>query len=191
MPWPHYDEYIARDLVAFIDSRYRTRADAPHRGIAGLSMGGYGAVSLALRYPDVFSAAASHSGVLAPSLGNGRGVMPAGRFDFDSLRAAWTPNLWALLPNAFGKDSVAWMSRDPATMAQRLLRRRPQSMPALLVDCGTDDPYLSQNRAFRDALRASGGQLIYHEHPGAHTWDYWRKYSAESAAWLAARLTVP
>src|SRR6185503_2922027 len=41
VPWPHYDEYIARDLVAFVDRRYRTLADRRHRGVAGLSMGGY------------------------------------------------------------------------------------------------------------------------------------------------------
>src|SRR5580765_444325 len=60
VPWPHYDDYIARDLVSYIDSHYRTRADRAHRGIAGLSMGGYGAIALALGYPDVFAAAASH-----------------------------------------------------------------------------------------------------------------------------------
>src|SRR6185503_1468477 len=61
-----YDDYIAKDVVRFIDTYYRTRADRAHRGIGGLSMGGYGALSLALHYPDVFSAAASHSGVVSP-----------------------------------------------------------------------------------------------------------------------------
>ena len=64
-------------------------------------------------------------------------------------------------------------------------------MPALYVDCGTEDFLLHQNRAFRDAVRGSGGQLQYRENPGSHTWDYWRKHASESAAWLAARLTVP
>jgi len=64
-------------------------------------------------------------------------------------------------------------------------------VPALYLDCGTDDFLLNQNRAFRDAILASGGQLVYKEHPGAHSWDYWRQHGAESAAWLAARLTVP
>ena len=66
VPWPKYDEYVARELVAHVDSSYRTHPRREHRGIAGLSMGGYGAISLALRYPDVFAAAASHSGVLSP-----------------------------------------------------------------------------------------------------------------------------
>ena len=64
-------------------------------------------------------------------------------------------------------------------------------VPALFVDCGTEDFLLHQNRAFRDALIASGGQIVYQEHPGAHTWAYWSQHATESAAWLAARLTVP
>ncbi|HEY2163525.1 MAG TPA: alpha/beta hydrolase-fold protein, partial [Gemmatimonadaceae bacterium] len=61
-----YDDYVARDVVRYVDSHYRTQADRAHRGIGGLSMGGYGALSLALRFPDVFSAAASHSGMVSP-----------------------------------------------------------------------------------------------------------------------------
>ena len=63
-------------------------------------------------------------------------------------------------------------------------------MPALYVDCGTEDFLLHQNRAFRDAVLTSGGQLLYQEYPGSHTWAYWRQHAATSAAWLAARLTV-
>ena len=61
---PRYDAYIARDLVRHIDATYRTLADARHRGIAGLSMGGFGALALAVEYPDLWAAAASHSGAL-------------------------------------------------------------------------------------------------------------------------------
>jgi S-formylglutathione hydrolase FrmB len=167
-------------------------ADA-NRGIArsGLSMGGYGAVTLALSYPDVFSAAASHSGVLTPARGGSRIPVPDGRFDLDSLRASYSPWLWELQAPVFGKDSASWAARDPATLVARLLRTRPELMPRLYVDCGTEDFLLSQNRAFRDAVGASGGQLVYKEHAGSHSWAYWRGHVAESAAWLAARLTVP
>jgi S-formylglutathione hydrolase FrmB len=191
VPWPHYDEYIARDLVAFVDRRYRTMADRRHRGIAGLSMGGYGAIALALSYPDVFASAASHSGVLSPSGGGGRTTVPRERFDLDSLRASYAPWLWSIHAPVFGKDSAGWAAREPARLAARLLSRRPEMMPALFVDCGKEDFLLTQNREFRDALQALGGQLVYVEHAGAHTWDYWRTHAAESAAWLSARMAVP
>ena len=61
VPWLHYDDYVARDLVTYIDGKYRTLPSRNSRGIAGLSMGGYGAVTIALAYPEVFAVAASHS----------------------------------------------------------------------------------------------------------------------------------
>lgn len=191
VPWPHYDDYIARDLVAFVDRSYRTLAERRHRGLAGLSMGGYGAITLALSYPEVFSAAASHSGVLAPARGGGRAPVPADRFDLALLRASWSPGLWDIAAPVFGSDSVGWAARDPAVLYERARRRYRGVLPALYVDCGTDDPFLHQNRAFRDAIAASGGHILYREHPGAHTWAYWRTHGPASAAWLAARLAVP
>jgi putative tributyrin esterase len=191
VPWPHYDEYIARDLVGFIDGRYRTLADRRHRGIAGLSMGGYGAMALALSYPDVFSATASHSGVLFPALGDGRFPVLRTRFDIDSLRASYPRWLWALQEAAFGKDSVGWAARDPSQLAAQLQERQPGLMPALFADCGTEDFLITQNRAFRDAVQKASVQITYVEHAGAHNWDYWRRHVPESAAWLAARMTVP
>jgi hypothetical protein len=57
-----YEDYIVDELVPFIDARYRTKAEARHRGVLGKSSGGYGALVLGMRHPDVFSAVVSHSG---------------------------------------------------------------------------------------------------------------------------------
>jgi enterochelin esterase-like enzyme len=53
--WSHYDDYIAYDVVRHVDAKYRTLASRERRAIAGLSMGGYGAMLLSLQYPAVFS----------------------------------------------------------------------------------------------------------------------------------------
>jgi S-formylglutathione hydrolase FrmB len=190
VPWPHYDDYIARDLVAYVDRRYRTMAARRHRGIAGLSMGGYGAITLALSYPDVFGAAASHSGLLAPlahgTLADSLRYAPAP----DSVRAAYGPRLWATMEPVFGKDTAAWLSRDPARMAERLTRKPDTEWPALFADCGVEDSFLGQNRFFRRRMMQLGVPLEYAEWPGGHTWDYWRHHSAESVRWLALRLSM-
>jgi poly(3-hydroxybutyrate) depolymerase len=60
---PKYEEYIVKDLIAWVDATYRTNATKRGRAIAGLSMGGFGALQLAMRHPDLFAATASHSGV--------------------------------------------------------------------------------------------------------------------------------
>jgi S-formylglutathione hydrolase FrmB len=194
VPWARYDEYLARDLVARVDSAYRTRADRGHRGVAGLSMGGYGAVTLALRYPDVFAAAVSHSGVLAPLFAGPRPYAAPARWapSVDSLRALYR-GYWTTLPLAMGRDTAAWWARDPGRLAARLAarprtRRAAPPAPALFADVGTGDALLEQNRAFRAALAALGVPVAYAEWPGAHTWAYWRAHVGESLAWLGERV---
>ena len=59
-----YETHVARELVAWVDARFRTLAARDHRGLVGRSSGGYGALTLAMKHPDVFGAAACHSGDL-------------------------------------------------------------------------------------------------------------------------------
>jgi S-formylglutathione hydrolase FrmB len=195
VPWPHYDDYVARDLVAHVDGRYRTRAAPRHRGIAGLSMGGYGAVTLALRYPDVYAAAASHSGVLAPALLGPRpvpadvavGALTWARTDAELREAAGEVRYTRWFAPRFGRDTIGWYAREPAMLVARL-QAAGTPVPALWVDCGTDDPYLGQNRAFAAVLRARGVPFTYAEPRGGHSWDYWRAQLPASLAWLLERV---
>ncbi|HEY0777593.1 MAG TPA: alpha/beta hydrolase family protein [Gemmatirosa sp.] len=187
--WPRYDDYLAHDLVARVDSVYRTRADRAHRAIAGLSMGGYGAMALALRYPEVFGAAASHSGVVSPLyVGPTPYAAPAHYAATVGELHAYRPATWSTKPRAFGADTAGWWARDPGRLAERVLRTRPALMPALFADVGTGDQLADENRAFRDRLAALGVPLTYHEWPGAHTWTYWRAHVGESLAWLLAHI---
>jgi S-formylglutathione hydrolase FrmB len=60
-----YEDYLVDELVPFVDGRFRTRADAAHRGVMGKSSGGFGAISLGMKHPDVFAGVACHSGDMA------------------------------------------------------------------------------------------------------------------------------
>lgn len=152
-----YENHIARDVVEFVDESFPTIASRRGRAIAGLSMGGYGAVMLALRHPDLFAAACSHSGALGfchrkYDIG-GTGVDPADilpreRYDCHKLVAQ--------LHRAGRRKGAA---------------RKP--MPALRIDCGTEDFLLDDNRQFHAHLRKLGVPHIYEEFPGEHTWSYW------------------
>lgn len=188
VPWPHYDDYVARDLVAHVDSSYRTLADRAHRGIGGLSMGGFGALTLALRYPDVYAAAASHSGVLAPLYAGPRPYAPPARWASSVDSASLGGRLQPSMVLAFGRDTAGWWARDPGRLAERLVRGDRARLPALFVDVGTEDFLLDQNRAFRATLQSLGVAHAYAEWPGAHTWEYWRTHVPESLAWMAARI---
>ncbi|MBC7896467.1 MAG: prolyl oligopeptidase family serine peptidase [Cytophagaceae bacterium] len=193
VPWPHYDDYVARDLVQHVDRSYRTRADRAHRGIAGLSMGGYGALSIAFAYPDIFTAAASHSGVLSPLLGGRDTTSRTTRYASNGaqLREGWGPRFWGLIAPAFGTDTAAWWSRDPGRRATRLAATRRALLPRLFIDVGTDDGLLEQSRDLRATLQRAGIAHDYAEHPGAHDWDYWRKHVAASAAWMSRVIGAP
>ena len=182
--WPHYDDYIVNNLVSHVDSRYRTHADREHRGIAGLSMGGYGAVTLALNNPSVFSAAASHSGVLAPAFvpEDTSGLTLDGATRMTRLRASYGA-IWPSMALAFGKDTTGWWARDPARIVRRM-RRQGRELPSLYMDIGLRDRFLGQNRLLHAELDRLRVAHVYRELPGAHDWTFWRENLPESLIWL-------
>jgi S-formylglutathione hydrolase FrmB len=188
VPWPHYDDYIARDIIAHLDRNYRTAATRQSRGIAGLSMGGYGALTLALAYPDVFAAAVSHSGVLSPRLRIGAATTDTLRYGRTMTElATGVRHLWPSLRAVLGTDTLAWNGRDPARLAERLkarVARGEAEWPALRFDIGVDDTWMPQNRDLAASLRSLGVPHEYTEYPGAHTWSYWKAHAVESLGFL-------
>jgi len=191
VPWPHYDDYVAYDLVHWVDRTFRTRADRAHRGIAGLSMGGYGAVMLALEFPELFGAAASHSGVLWPLEWAPEGVLnrPAGSDDSTWTRI-WHNAVGQSMRAVFGRDTSAWYARDPVHLLDRD-KARGAPLPKLKADVGLSDPFLAGNRAFRAALAERGVLVGYDEWPGGHDWAYWRLHARYSLRWLASQIAAP
>ncbi len=185
-----YETYVAVDLVRHVDSTFRTRADRGHRAIAGLSMGGYGAMLVALGHPDLFAAAASHSGVLSPLYAGPHPFVPPARYaaDYDSLRLAWGNGfLWHTIAPSLGPDTAAWFARDPARRAARLVAAGTP-VPALFIDVGASDGLADQSRAFAWELTRLGIAHTYAEWPGAHNWRYWYAHVGESLRWLAERI---
>lgn len=193
VPWPKYDDYVVHDVVAFADSAYRTIPGRESRAIAGLSMGGYGAISIAARNPRTFSVAASHSGVLRPALLADSSALPT--TGVVTMRDARTRSelravsgaRWTMIEPAFGADSVSWIARDPTHLIQQLLRRG-DPLPALFVDVGTEDYLLPMSRSFRDNMQALRVPLQYAEWSGRHDWSYWRTHLPQSLRFIAERL---
>jgi putative tributyrin esterase len=183
-----YDDYIAHDVVAYVDSHYRTRSDRAHRGIGGLSMGGYGAVILALRYPEVFAAAASHSGVVSPLYTGPHPFAAPAQYatTADQLKAP-SGSFWPRFLHFWGTDLERWRAADPAHVAEQLAGRGGP-MPALFIDCGTEDGLIDENRALDAELRRLAIKHWYAEWPGAHTWRYWSTHVRESLAWMGEQI---
>ena len=84
-----------------------------------------------------------------------------------------------------------WLPAAPATagaallLAEHLLATRAFDMPDLWIDVGVDDPYAAQSRDLHTTLERLGVSHVYHENPGTHSWEYWVRHAAGSAAWLA------
>jgi len=183
-----YDDYVARDVVAYIDAHYRTMADRAHRGIGGLSMGGYGALSIALHYPNVFAAAASHSGVVSPMYVGPHPFAAPVRYggNAEQIKPA-AGGFWPRYLLYWGTDTSRWAEADPAHEAKRL-QQSGGTMPALFFDCGKSDGFVDQNRALDAALTAIDVPHAYAEWAGAHTWRYWSTHVRESLAWMGQRI---
>ena len=189
VPWPKYDDYIARDLVARVDSVYRTIPSRSARAIAGLSMGGYGAISLALAYPDVFSAAASHSGVLSPLYLGPHPYASPPRYATDEAELRENAgSKWPSMVLAFGRDTTGWWPRDPGRRARRYTAAERARMPALMMDAGVSDPYVDQSRDLHATLDRLGIAHAYTEWPGTHDWNYWRTHARESLRWIGGHI---
>jgi S-formylglutathione hydrolase FrmB len=155
VPGDKFEEYITKDLVSEIDGKYRTIREGHGRAIAGLSMGGYGAVKLALKYPGLFELAGSLSGAFNAAQ------------NLDTLR----PEFAAKLGEVFGNEG----SRERTNNDVFLLLNTPHqtSHPYFYLGCGTADFFVETNRALVIELSARKIAYEYHETPGGHTWEYW------------------
>jgi S-formylglutathione hydrolase FrmB len=189
VPHGRYDTYIVQDIVPFVDSAYRTLHDRRHRGIGGLSMGGYGAIALAARHPDLFSAAVSHSGLVSPLYVGPHPYTGWARFasTVPEILERWPASRRPLLELEFGTDTSGWWARDPFRLLERLLADG-QPVPDLYLDVGVEDRFLDQNHAFVDTLRKRKVSHLYREWPGGHDQAYWRAHAAEGLAWLLERI---
>lgn len=162
-PDVQYETYVTRELVPAVDSLYTTRADRRFRAITGLSMGGHGALWLALRHQDLFGAGGSTSG----------GV------DLRPFPESW--NLAELLGPAAG-NAERWTAHCVVSQLDSL---RPGL--ALVIDCGTEDFFFGVNEALHRELARRGVPHEYTTRPGAHTQDYWRRSVVHQLQFFADR----
>lgn len=172
-----YETAIVRDLVAGIDARYPTLADADHRGIAGISMGGRGALRLAFAHPDVFSAVAGLSpGIWLPGGVSGR-TGPAN--DPPEEQAKW-----------FGRtagetfDIKIFNAQSPFALVDGLATlSRP---PAILLAVGDDDYWKLHDGTVElyIGLRRIGLKPELRVGDGGHDWKFWRSVTDAALLFL-------
>jgi S-formylglutathione hydrolase FrmB len=152
-----YEDFLLQEFLPFIEKHYRVRPGRASRGVEGVSMGGYGALHLAFRHPELFGSVASHSAALIEKL-------PANAGD--------DPGIGRLLERPFGSppDAAFWDRESPIAMA------RTANLAGLRIyfDCGAQDDLGldAGNRALDRVLTARRIAHEFHLYPGGHNWDY-------------------
>jgi putative tributyrin esterase len=163
-----YWTFLTDELPTLLDQVFKLSTDPNERFVAGLSMGGYGAMKWALREPGAFAAAASLSGALglAQRTTGGPGTLDARLWDtiFDSQPIIGTDD-----------DVVALLQRRAADGA---------SLPELYVCCGTEDALYAENVRFVEAAEDAGVALTTSFGAGIHEWAYWDERIRDVLEWL-------
>ncbi|KAA3610459.1 MAG: esterase family protein [Calditrichaeota bacterium] len=147
-----YETFVASELVTFIDSKYPTIKSKNKRVITGLSMGGHGALYLAIRHPDLFSAAGNMSGVV-------------------DLPNSSVKKELAVKLGSFEEYPERWKENSIVNMIEQIRSAKL----AILIDCGVDDYFANDNRNLHKLLLDANIDHDYVERPGGHSWDYWTR----------------
>ncbi|NEW05135.1 esterase family protein [Paenibacillus sp. SYP-B3998] len=161
-----YWTFISEELPALARSFFPLAEERERNFVAGLSMGGYGAMKLALSHPDRFAAAASLSGAL----------------DID--RFAREQALMEDFKLIFGElNRIEGSENDLFALADHLVSSKKPA-PHLFQCCGTEDFLYEDNLRFRDHLRKLSIELTYEEESGNHDWGYWDRKIQNVLRWL-------
>jgi putative tributyrin esterase len=156
-----FERWIVDEVPAAARAACTACSDVSPLCIAGLSMGGFGALRLAGRYPQRFVAAAGHSSVTKA-------------VQLDSLMA---------------ETRAGWADAPTDSSVLDALRCAEAPLPTLRFDCGRDDPLIEANRQLHADLQAAGIAHDYAEHEGSHDWAYWTKHLEDSLRFFGGVLT--
>ncbi len=160
-----YEDFFMKEFMPNIEKMYKIKAQKKYRGIAGLSMGGFGSLNYALKYPELFAAVAPLSAAI---------------WDDNAIENTPTANWDRTLGQLFGKElkgkerlSTAWYDNSALKMVET------KSVDDLKkvrywIDCGDDDFLTKGNCLLHIAMVEKKIPHEYRVREGGHTWDYWR-----------------
>src|SRR3989440_1991336 len=175
-PGDKYESYILQELMPDVDNRYRTIQSRYGRAVAGLSMGGYGAIKYGLKYPSTFAFAGSVSGAFGVT-----------RYTEKEMGGAnWEPFL-----KIFGSvGSETRKANDVFEITRALTPGRVASLPYFYFDCGTEDAaqHFNPNRKLSGIFLEMRIPHEYRELPGNHSWQYWDQQVKEVLRIAAEKL---
>jgi S-formylglutathione hydrolase len=157
-PKDRYEDYITKDLVADVESRFPTVRSREGRAVIGISMGGFAAADYAFIHADLYG----FVGALSPSID-----MPRRRFNIKRFGQWWR------MRTIFGPfGSKEREARDPFELTRTA---NPSKTPYIYLTAGDQEPLLEPNRRFEALLKQRGFAHEFHTKPGGHDWTEWNE----------------
>ena len=167
-PTYQYETFVAKECVKHVDASFRTKKERSQRALCGLSMGGHGALYLAIRHLDTF-------GIAVP-LSGGVDIRPF-------------PENWDIYKR-LGKASnqpERWEEHTVINLAKSL----KDNDLFISIDCGQSDFFIGVNRALHKQFIEAGITHFYVEYPGVHNQDYWAKAIKRQLALVEFKFNHP
>jgi S-formylglutathione hydrolase FrmB len=169
----YYGEFVGKELVEMSRKMFPLSHKREDTYIAGLSMGGYGAIRNGLKYHETFGCIAGlSSAFVTDGIENRTNDVPM----FIHSRS--------YAEGCFGDLSkVAESDMNPKWLVKKLVEEKAD-MPKIYLACGEDDFLLGANDDFKNYLKGHGVKVTYEVGPGAHEWDFWNTYIKKVVDWL-------
>ena len=161
----NYGEFIGRELVEVTRDMFKLSEKPEDTCIAGLSMGGFGALRNGLKYHETFGFIAALSSALITY-----------NMAESTEDAPWTFGRRSYYQSVFGDiDSFGESDNNPENLI-KTIKASGGNAPKIYMACGTEDGLVTLNRRYRDFLAAEGIPCDYEEGPGVHDWRFWDSY---------------
>lgn len=189
----NFADHVTKDVIGYVDEHYRTVADRQGRAINGISMGGFGAISLGLANPDLFCSIASHSGALNWATQN-RSRIENGEKPWVIWEQAYDDSITryrdidvkgyssSIERTPKGQQFVTVEDVDKVDPYKLILQIPKDQIPHIYLDCGTGDRLISSTREFMQILLENNIPFQYGQSDGSHEEDYWGRATSISMA---------
>ena len=171
-PW---EDAVVKEFIPMIESTYRVNTTRTTRGISGISMGGYGALKIAMKHPEMFGSVSTHSAALVPDFNT---TTVTGR-RLDQFKALFD-NIYGIGFAAGGPlDLTYWNANNPLELARDTAKLQGLK---IYFDCGTEDEYgfYGGQQVLDDLLTKAKYPHTAALHPGVHGWDYAKQHTQQS-----------
>ena len=170
-PGGNFASFIGEELPEYIRDTFGYCITRENTLIAGLSMGGFGAIHTALQFPDTFSACIALSSALVI-----REVAELGKRKNSIMSER-------MVRDVFGDPETLLKSDCNPEVLYRRLKAEGKEIPKIYMAIGTEDTLYGVNQGFRCFLEDEGADFRYEDGPGAHTWDFWNEYLPRGLEW--------